>query len=105
MSPQSKSSSGGGNRGRSNGTPPAEIARSALRVISELTGRRPENVLGLRKDDDGWIVTLEIVELSRIPPSTDLLGVYAVHLDDDGDLMGYERLRRYLRGQAGGDDQ
>lgn len=95
----------GENRSARNGTGPAEIARSARRLITELTGRRPESVLGLRKDDDGWIATVEVVELSRIPNSTDLLGVYAVHLDDDGELMGYERLRRYLRGQAGGDDQ
>jgi len=74
--------------------------------MAELTGRRPESVLGIRKDDDdGWIVTVEIVELSRIPTSTDLLGIYAVRVDDDGELVGYERIRRYVRGQAGGDDQ
>jgi Gas vesicle synthesis protein GvpO len=105
MSPQSKRSRGGdGNRG--NGARPADVARAALRTMAELTGRRPESVLGIRKDDDdGWIVTVEIVELSRIPTSTDLLGIYAVRVDDDGELVGYERIRRYVRGQAGGDDQ
>jgi hypothetical protein len=62
-------------------------------------------VLGLRKDDDGWKVMVEVVELSRVPNSTDLLGCYLATLDDDGELLGYERVRRYQRGQAGGDEQ
>jgi hypothetical protein len=82
-----------------------ELATTARTQLAELTGRRPESVLGLRKDDDGWKVTVELVELSRVPNSTDLLGCYVVTLDDDGELVGYERVRRYQRGQAGGDEQ
>jgi hypothetical protein len=81
------------------------VARVARSQLSELTGRPVESVLGLRHDDDGWKVTVEIVELSRIPNSTDLLGCYVVAVDDDGELVGYERVRRYQRGQAGGDEQ
>jgi hypothetical protein len=83
---------------------PAELAKSARRQVAELTGRLPESVLGLRRDDDGWKVTVEVVELSRVPNSTDLLGCYVVTLDDEGELVGYERVRRYQRGQAGGDE-
>lgn len=83
---------------------PAELAQSARKQMAELTGRLPESVLGLRKDDDGWKVTVEVVELSRVPNSTDLLGCYVVTLDDEGELLGYERVRRYQRGQAGGED-
>jgi hypothetical protein len=94
----SRSSGGDG------GANPAELARAARKQLSELTGRRAESVLGLRKDDDGWNVMVEVLELSRIPPSTDLLGAYVVTLDDDGELVAYERLRRYQRGQAGGEE-
>ena len=45
------------------------------------------------------------VELTRVPNSTDLLGCYVVALDGDGELVGYERVRRYQRGQVGGDEQ
>jgi hypothetical protein len=69
-----------------------------VRALAELTGRQPENVLGLRRDDDGWKVMVEMLELSRVPNSTDLLGCYVVSLDDDGELLGYERTRRYQRG-------
>jgi hypothetical protein len=84
---------------------PPELARTAVGLLAELTGRRPETVLGLRKDEDGWKVTVEMVELSRVPNSTDLLGCYVVALDEDGELIGYERTRRYVRGQASGDQQ
>jgi Gas vesicle synthesis protein GvpO len=94
----SRSSGGDG------GANPVELARAARKQLSELTGRRAESVLGLRKDDDGWNVMVEVVELSRIPPSTDLLGSYVVTLDDDGELVAYERLRRYQRGQPGGEE-
>jgi hypothetical protein len=84
---------------------PEELARTAVQLLAELTGRRPETVLGLHKDEDGWKVTVEMVELSRVPNSTDLLGCYVVALDKDGDVIGYERTRRYVRGQASGDQQ
>lgn len=99
-----------GNRGgqrrnqRDGKVSPVELARSARSQLSELTGRAPESVLGIRKDDDGWKVTVEVVELSRVPNSTDLLGSYEVTLDDDGELVGYERVRRYQRGQPGGEN-
>ena len=95
-----------GNRSKRNGKLSAvDLARTARGQLAELTGRPPESVLGLHKDDDGWKVTVELVELRRVPNSTDLLGSYVVTLDDDGDLIGYERVRRYQRGQAGGEDR
>ena len=83
-----------------NGANPAEIARAAIAALAQMTGRRPESVLGLRRDDDGWKVTLELVELNRVPNSTDVLGCYVVSVDDDGELVGYERVRRYQRGST-----
>lgn len=96
--------SGSRSSSRDGDVKPAELARAARKQLAELTGRPPESVLGLRKEDDGWKVTVEVVELSRIPPSTDLLGCYVVTLDDEAELVGYERIRRYQRGQAGGEE-
>lgn len=94
-----------GSRNKKDRQDPAELARTAVRTLATLTGRQPESVLGLRKDEDGWQVLVEVVELQRIPNSTDLLGCYAVSLDQDGEVVGYERRRRYQRGETGGDDQ
>lgn len=95
-----------GSTNRKNGRKePAELARTAVSTLAQLTGRQPETVLGLRKEEDGWQILVEVVELRRVPNSTDLLGCYAVTLDQDGEVVGYERRRRYQRGQTGGEDQ
>jgi hypothetical protein len=81
---------------------PLEIAHGAREQLAELIGRRPEGILGVERDDGddgGWRVTLEVLELERVPNSTDLLGCYVAKVDDDGDLLEYQRLRRYQRGQ------
>jgi hypothetical protein len=48
--------------------------------------------------DDGWTVEVEVVEDRRIPSSTDMLALYEVVLDLDGELLSYRRTRRYVRG-------
>jgi hypothetical protein len=70
------------------------------RDFPELVGRPVEAVLGVQRDDDGFKVTVQVVELARIPNSTDVLGAYQVTLDDGGEMTGYRRVRRYNRGQA-----
>jgi hypothetical protein len=80
-------------------------AREAVESVREefpaLLGRPLESVLGVeRAEDEGWLVTVQVVELERIPRSTDVLGAYAVELDQDGELVGYRRRRRYNRSQA-----
>jgi hypothetical protein len=67
-----------------------------------MLGRPIESVMGLEPGDDGngWKVTLEVVELERIPRSTDVLGAYVISLDKSGELTGARRARRYYRNQA-----
>jgi hypothetical protein len=74
--------------------------RRAIEQVAELTGREIEGVNGLEKGDDGWVVTLEVVELRRVPDSTDVLGSYAVAVDERGELEGYRRTHRYYRSQV-----
>lgn len=78
----------------------AEIAGRAARELEELTGKQTESVIGLDRTDDGWKVTVEVLELSRTPNTTDLLASYEVIVDDDGELEEYRRLQRYARGAA-----
>jgi hypothetical protein len=41
-----------------------------------------------------------MVELERIPHSTDMLSSFDVSVDGDGNVVSYQRTRRYLRDQA-----
>jgi hypothetical protein len=78
-----------------------EAVRRAREQIEELLGRPTDTVSSFAADgSNGWVVTVEVVELERIPPTTSMLASYEAHLDRDGDLVELKRLRRYSRNQA-----
>lgn len=72
----------------------------AIEQLEELTGRRPEFVSGIERTDEGWRLTVEVVEVERIPDTTSVMSSYQVRADDDGNLVGYARSRRYVRSQS-----
>lgn len=80
----------------------AELARAAMTAVGELTGYPPEAATALDWDDeaDVWRVTVEVLELARVPNTTDVIGAYEVRLDPKGALHGYRRLRRFSRGET-----
>jgi len=81
---------------------PPEVVGRARRQIEELFGKQVEAVSGFGHPEDnggGWTVTLELLELPRIPDTTSLLGTYEATLDADGNLVDARRLRRYPRNQ------
>jgi len=82
-----------------------ETVQRARRQLSALLERPVESVSAFERMHDGWLVTLEVVEVSRIPESTDVLASYEVELDDDRNLRRYARVRRYIRSQADRGDQ
>ncbi|MDP3967654.1 MAG: gas vesicle protein [Nocardioides sp.] len=80
-----------------------QLAAEATRQLLEMTGKDPEGISGLRRSDDGWIVQVEVLELARIPNTTDVLATYEVEVDSDGELLEYRRVHRYVRGVPGED--
>jgi hypothetical protein len=76
------------------------LAEAALRTVKELTGYEPEAVTGLEWDGDEWQISVEVLELERIPNTTDVIGEYAVKLDERGSLRGFKRTGRHVRGQV-----
>jgi len=75
-------------------------ARSAAVYLAELTGKEFEGIVGIRRTGDDWCVEVEVLEMRRIPSTTDVLAVYEVTVDASGELVGYERRARYVRGDA-----
>src|ERR1700743_1523418 len=82
----------------------AEAGREGLEQITDLTGKEPESVTGVKRSQDGWLVTVEVVEDRRIPSSTDILSTYEAEIDNDGELLSYRRVRRYSRGSGDSGD-
>jgi hypothetical protein len=77
-----------------------EAGRLGMEQIAELTGKQAESVTGVEPAEDGWLVTVEVIEDRRIPSSTDILSTYETELTPDGDLISYRRQQRYARGHG-----
>jgi hypothetical protein len=72
----------------------------ALEQFAGLTRLEPVGATGVRREENGWSVLVDVVELERVPMTTSVMATYRVDIDDSGELTGYERLRRFSRGQV-----
>ncbi|MFE1765581.1 gas vesicle protein GvpO [Streptomyces angustmyceticus] len=73
--------------------------RHASGQLAQMLQCEPGSVTALRATDDGWLAEVEVVEIERVPDTASVMASYRVHLDEKGQLTGYERTRRYGRGQ------
>ena len=76
-----------------------ELAEQAKSQLAEVTGLKPITVTGTFKDEQGWHIALDMLEMSRIPTATDILGDYEVLADENGNMVKFERKRTRLRGE------
>jgi hypothetical protein len=83
--------------------PAHEAARAGLRYVADLTGKTPTGVTSLERGTDGWLVGVEVIEDRRVPSSADILAIYQTEVGMDGELLGYQRTRRYPRGRSDSD--
>jgi hypothetical protein len=81
----------------------ASIIARAKQHVEAVIGSEAESVSGVERSNGNWRVNVEVLQMRRVPESTDILASYAVVLDGDGDLISVQELRRYRRSQAEGD--
>jgi hypothetical protein len=77
-----------------------EAARRARRELDALIRHTVEGVVAVERTEDGWVVTVDVVEDPHVPSSSDVLAEYQVRLDDEGELLAYKRGRRFVRGRV-----
>lgn len=77
----------------------ARVAK-AQEQFGQLSGTQPVSVSGLRHVDGGWELDVDVVEVVRVPDTASLMATYRVTTDEAGDVAGYERVRRFNRGDA-----
>ena len=78
----------------------SEAIRRTEEEIPAVIRLKLSGVIGAMKKDDGWHVSVEMVERHALPDSQDLLGVYEVVIDEMGKLMNYERKRVRRRNEV-----
>ena len=77
------------------------IAAALDMPVLYMTGAKsPASSRGVARLLQRVLPRVEVVELERIPPTMNVIGSYDVELDAEGTLVGYERVRRYHRGQV-----
>ncbi len=79
----------------------AAVITRARDELAALTGYKVDSVSGFEKTDEGWRLAVTVVELRRIPASTDILATYEATLNEAGDIVNYHRAARYGRSQVG----
>ncbi len=75
------------------------IAKQAKAELESITGLDADRVSAVMHTPEGWQVTVDLVELRRIPAATDVIAAYEAILGPTGVLLSYHRTRRYLRDQ------
>jgi hypothetical protein len=78
-----------------------QVALQARDAVAEVTGLEAESVSGIQRTGEGtWKITVEVCEVERVPDTDDVMGTYEAEVDDDGELLGFARVRRYPRSRA-----
>jgi len=79
-----------------------KISAVAREGVVAITGHQPELVSRCEPSDGGWQVNVEIVDTKARITENDVMATYQLNFNADGELLSYERTRRYPRGKNGG---
>jgi hypothetical protein len=77
-----------------------EIIKKAQDEFAQLSQLSVNAAVGLSRAEEEWVVSIETVERKAIPDTMDVLGLYEVRMDSDGNLTGFERKKLRKRGET-----
>ncbi len=77
-----------------------ELIERARSEFTRLTHSPVHAVTGFSRVDGGGVVSIEVLERKAIPDSMDILGVYEVQLDGEGNFVSFQRRRLRKRGET-----
>jgi len=81
-----------------------EIVERTKRQMASITGMAAETVARFDRDEEGWLVAIDMVEHRAIPRTNDLLASFEVQLDGSGNVLRWKRRGRFLRNQSPQED-
>jgi len=74
-----------------------EIYGIASSIAESLLKKNVDGIIGLNRDEAGWVAEVEVLERKSIPDTQDILGRYEMKFDEEGELMGYKRVMVHRR--------
>lgn len=77
-----------------------EVLTRAHGYIATISNKNDEGVTSLTRREDGWAVCIEELERKGIPDTMDILGLYEIIMNDEGDLISVERKKLRKRGDT-----
>lgn len=70
-----------------------EVIERGKEELKKATGLEPASVIETLREDEGWRVSIEVVERKAVPDTADILGIYEVLLDGEGNLSKFKRVK------------
>ncbi|MBI5344831.1 MAG: gas vesicle protein [Deltaproteobacteria bacterium] len=68
-----------------------ELTVKARKDLGKITGLEPSSVVKTARDDRGWRISIEMVEKHSIPDSMDILATYEALVDEEGNILEFNR--------------
>jgi hypothetical protein len=68
-----------------------KVVRTGAEALCALTQLKLASVAGAEPTDTGWHLQVELVEKESIPRGMDIIGLYDVWTDPQGQLLRFER--------------
>jgi hypothetical protein len=81
--------------------PGLQVFERSKEQLEVITGRSSDSVSAFSPSDEGWDLTIEMIEVEKIPPTTNVMASYHVEVDDEGNILEYQLASRYIKGQPG----
>lgn len=82
-----------------------EVIQKARSELNALTGLEISSTLAANKDEEGWKVTMEVVEKHSLPDGMDILAKYETLMDPDGNMQKFKRTRMRKRIDTENDEE
>ena len=74
-----------------------EVIEKARSDLHKLTGLEVSSTVSAARDEDGWVVSMEVVEKHSLPDGMDILATYQSKLDPDGNMLEFNRSKMRKR--------
>ncbi|HWQ20270.1 MAG TPA: gas vesicle protein GvpO [Methanotrichaceae archaeon] len=75
-----------------------EISEKAKAVAEAMLLKKAEGIVRIARDGNEWNVAVEVLDRKAVPDTRDILSIYAMKFDLEGDLLSYNRIAVHHRG-------